>query len=686
MDILSIIGKFHPVLLHLPIGFLLIGFMMEITDRWKGTTTFQSAISFTLFWGMIGAISAAATGYFLSLNGGYEEQLLNRHQWLGFGVAGLSILLYFLQKRNTVEGSKYYFPLMVMTALILTIAGHLGGSLTHGSDFLSLTPNQESAKKEILNIEEAVVYTDIIQPILKEKCVRCHSTSKTKGELLMATIEGMQKGGETGALFVKGDAKKSLLLQRVHLPIAEKKHMPPKGKKQLLADEIKLLSWWIKEGANFQAKVKDLPKEEEINTILTKFITPKEDPMASLKVAAVATSTLESIRATGIPIYKVAAESSFVEVDLSRKKDINSNVLKRLNKVKDQLISLNLSATDIKDEDLKMINNFPHLQKLYLQQTTISDEGIQQLDNLDYLEYLNLYETKITDKSLLVLEGLKRLKKVFLWQTSTTSEGIAKLVNAKPKTMVNTGIDESVFGDARLKAPLIVSEKDLFKDSLEVELKMNFSKVNIYYTLDGSEPDSTANLYTKPIALTQTTALKAIAQKEGWQSSEVITKQFTRVKYAPVKITLSKPPHERYAGKGSKSLMDLEKGSTTFTDGQWLGYEKQHLIATMDFGKQEAISAVTVGALEAPGSYIFYPKGLTISISNDGKKYESVGTKNYPVATENKPTELANLTIDFTPQTARFVRVKVESPLVNPKWHPAPGAPCWIFIDEISVE
>lgn len=682
MDIFNLIGKFHPVILHLPIGFLLIAFMMELHDKWTQQNQFQAAIRFTLFWGMIGAIVAAGTGYALSLNGGYEADLLNNHQWLGFGVAGLSTLLYF-GNRNSQQ--IFYFPLFTITVLVLTVAGHLGGSLTHGSDFLSPAAPSKNAKKSIVDIDNAVIYADLIQPILKDKCVRCHSTSKTKGDLLMATIEGIQKGGKTGALLVKGDAKNSLMLQRIHLPLAEKEHMPPKGKQQLLTDEIELLTWWIKEGADFKAKVKDLPKDEKMEAILQKFIVPTEG-LASLQVPSVNETVLEKIRTKDIPIYRVAENSPFVEVDLSRKKGINKNKLKALNPIAQQLISLNLGATDIQDKDLSILENFPHLQKLFLQQTAVTDKGMPAIKNLEYLEYLNLYQTKVTDKSLPILNQLKRLKKLYLWQTATTKEGVAKFVNSKPKTIVNTGVATAVFGDAQLKAPAIIAEKDLFRDSLAVELKMNFNAVNIYYTLDGSEPDSTASLYTQPIILEQTTVLKAISQKEGWQASEVISKQFASVKYAPTKVTLKKQPHERYKADGSQSLIDLQKGSTTFTDGLWLGYEKNHLTATLDLGKPEIISAITVGALEAPGSYIFYPKGMKVSVSNNGKKFQEVIAKKYPIATENKPTEVANFTETFKEQTARYIRVTVESNLVNPAWHPAPGAPCWLFIDEISVE
>ncbi len=685
MDILSYLGKFHPIILHLPIGFLLLAFMMELHDRWKKKSQFQSAIGFALFWGMVGAIFAATSGYLLSWDGGYEEQLLSWHQWLGFGVAGLSIVLYFLHQQTLNSSNSLYFPVFSLTTILLTAAGHYGGSLTHGSDFLSPTSSSKKEKKEIVDIENAEIYSDLIQPILKDKCVRCHSTSKTKGDLLMATIEGLQAGGETGPLFVKGDVDKSLMLQRIHLPLEEKEHMPPKGKQQLLSDEIALLTWWIKEGADFKAKVKELQKDEKINAILKKFMVPT-DAANNIKVADVSESTLQKIRAKGIPVFRVAEDSPFVEVNVSRQKGINRSTLKALSPVSEQLISLNLSGTDIQDKDLSGLANFPHLQKLFLQQTAISDKGISALEKLDYLTYLNLYETKISDTSLPVLSQLKRLKKLYLWQTATTNEGIAKFTNQKPKTKVNVGISKDIFGDARLKAPLILAEKDLFKDSLEVELKMNFSKVNLHYTLDGTVPDSTSKLYTDPIILTKTTTLKVVAQKEGWQTSEVASKQFANVKYTPTNIKLNNPPNERYAANGAKSLIDLEKGSTTFTDGLWLGYEKQHVTAILDLGKAIELSAVTVGALEAPGSYIFYPKGMKVSVSTDGKKYREVLTKTYPTSQENKPTETANFTETFATQNARFVKVKVESNLVNPDWHPAPGAPCWLFIDEISVE
>lgn len=61
----------------------------------------------------------------------------------------------------------------------------------------------------------------------------------------------------------------------------------------------------------------------------------------------------------------------------------------------------------------------------------------------------------------------------------------------------------------------------------------------IRYTKDGSDPDHNSLLFTEPIVITTPTTLKAIASKEGWQSSEIATEIY---------IFSGKPPVE---GDGS---------------------------------------------------------------------------------------------------------------------------------------
>src|SRR6478736_6582479 len=171
VSITSFFGRFHPVLVHLPIGILLLAFvfkLLSLTPRYK---KLKSAIRPSLFLGMISAVAAATSGYYLSLEGGYDDRLLTQHKWMGFATAGLAFILFiFSRKYSFILKSDrknavtiLFFPLVIL----LTWTGHLGGSITHGEDYL-LQPQGRSdetklsKKIAIVNIDDADVFNDVI--------------------------------------------------------------------------------------------------------------------------------------------------------------------------------------------------------------------------------------------------------------------------------------------------------------------------------------------------------------------------------------------------------------------------------------------------------------------------------------------------------------------------------------------
>src|SRR4051794_30071206 len=96
---------------------------------------------------------------------------------------------------------------------------------------------------------DAEFFEKTIQPILTENCHKCHSHSaeKIKGNLVLDSLAGLLKGGDTGPAVVPGDLDKSLLISAVHYT-NEDLQMPPKGKK-LSAQQIADLEKWVKMGA-----------------------------------------------------------------------------------------------------------------------------------------------------------------------------------------------------------------------------------------------------------------------------------------------------------------------------------------------------------------------------------------------------------------------------------------------------
>ena len=90
------------------------------------------------------------------------------------------------------------------------------------------------------------------KPILVDKCGNCHNASVLKGGLSLEDSISIFKGGKNGKAIVAGSLDKSLLYQRLVLPMTDKKHMPLAEKPQLSALELALIEQWIKLGAPFE--------------------------------------------------------------------------------------------------------------------------------------------------------------------------------------------------------------------------------------------------------------------------------------------------------------------------------------------------------------------------------------------------------------------------------------------------
>ncbi len=698
MEIIQFLGRFHPLVLHLPIGILAFTFILEWIDRKNQEPKYQTAIKAGLFWGMLTAVITALFGWFLHLEGGYSEDVLEWHKKLGIILTVFSVILYLIKGRNFAK--KIYFPVFGITVLLLILAGHSGGSLTHGSTYLTdklpqpvrslfgMPPIQKKAAQleDMTDIENAIVFDDLVMPILENKCNSCHNPDKKKGKLALHSIEAIETGGESGAVFVAGDPDNSLIIQNICAPMSDDTHMPPDGKRQLTEDEIEILKWWVKEHQGYDLKVKDYEMTERIDRIFQK---EKKviNPLYALDISEPKESRVNSILNEGIRITKVAQNVPYLEVQLSNRNDITQSMLKTLKKLDDQIISLDLGNTNVDDNMLSHVSGLKHLVKLYLDKDSITDAGLKHLQGLEYLEYLNLYGTEVTDEGIQQLAGLKNLRKLYLWQTEVTEAGVKTLNEQIPALEADLGLDAAeMFSSASLRPPLIEAENEMFTDSIEVSFTLNLSDVNIYYTLDGSVPDSTSMVYNGPFYVNRTCKVQAYASKSGWGNSEIASKQFVLAKYNVAKVTLTPAPNPKYKGNGSKSLIDFKKGTTTFRDGDWLGFEKQHATAVLDLGKSVEINNVTVSALEASGSWIFFPKGMQVWTSSDGTNYEKVIDKKYPTAKGPTPLRTNNFTETMDPKKARYVKVKVLSNLVNPDWHPNPGGPCWLFIDEILIE
>jgi len=679
------IGHLHPLLVHLPIGILLLGFLLEIVYRKKHSTISKEIILTVLLIGAISAVISLATGWLLGEDGGYDETLLFRHRWLAVAFTVLTTALYFIKKSSNALALKLYFPIYLIVLIIIGITGHYGGSMTHGENYL-FTDNSIN-KVVIEDVEKARVYADIIQPIFNTKCVSCHNPSKIKGGLLMDYKENLLAGGDSGSILdsvSKNEA--SLFMQRLHLPLEDEDHMPPKGKIQPTAEELALMKWWMEHSNCFDCIAGTMDKSDRINKILED-LEEDTSPRALIakKLNKVPQDWLAKLNNSNISASKLAENSPLVLVSLYGRKDIALQDFKALKKYAKHIVELNLGNTNFNDTLSKSLTSFKNLTKLQLQNTPITDNTVENLKGLKKLESLNLYGDSISNASLNTLGELNNLKNIYLWQTNITQDALDQYANSYPNILVQGQIDSEIFRATKLEPPTIISEMDFFKDSLLIEMDYVFDDAHIYYTLDGSLPDSTSLKYSKPITLTQSTEVKAITHAQGWNLSEVSSSNFKKIAFSLNAITLDKKPNDRYKGHGANTLFDQKRGTVNFVDGNWIGYENSHFTATIKLNSEELVSSVSVGALSSPEKWIFYPTGFNIWVSKNGLQFKLVKSQKIGPEKINTETKFRFFDLEFPPTKAKFVKVQVRSQLKNPSWHPNPGGNSWLFVDEIIL-
>jgi len=234
---LAVFGRAHPVLLHLPIGLLVGTAALEFGAALLRREPPRSAVQALC---ALGALTAL-----LSVGSGGSGWTISTHKYAAFAQTALMLLAALAAWKTTRA------PLRIVLALALaamTVAGHTGGSMVHGRDFL-LAPLQPEPVAVAPAPSQASPYVTLVAPILERTCAKCHRADKDKGGLVLTTPEGLRAGGDTGPAFVAGKPDESLLLNRCRLPIDHDDHMPPKDEPQSTAAELATLRLWIAAGA-----------------------------------------------------------------------------------------------------------------------------------------------------------------------------------------------------------------------------------------------------------------------------------------------------------------------------------------------------------------------------------------------------------------------------------------------------
>jgi len=679
------VGRLHPMLLHFPIVLLILAMLMEFF-RFKSAFTNEKLYDeFTTVLLLSGAMLAAVTaimGLFLAREPGYDSNSVQWHKWFGVSIVFMSTAIYWLRNAS------WYKPPIAQSGAVamvgfLIIAGHYGANITHGDNFV-LGPVMKSSRS-LVPIDQALVYRDVVQPIFETKCISCHNPDKLKGGLMLIDEKSVIKGGKTGKLFVPGQPQVSLLLQRIHLPEEEKKHMPPSGKPQLTAGEMNVLYQWIKENADFKKKVTDLPSTDSLRMAAVIFLKPAEAVEEQYDFAAADDKEIKKLNNNYRVIYALANASPALAVNIYNKSTYNTKILDELSGIKKQVISLDLNKMPVKDGDLKTIAKFENLRTLNLNFSDITGNTLKDLASLKYLHSLSLAGAKLNTKAIDQLKTLKSLKQVVLWNTGLSTQELQAFQNSNKKIALIEGFKDDG-KPMKLIPPQVKNTMFVFSKPVQLIMTNPIKGVDIRYTTDGRDPDSIKSAVFKPgVIISDNTTIKARAYKAGWYGSELVSYTFYKNKFGADSISLIKPVNERYQADGAKTLSDGELGGMNFGNNKWLGTQTD-MEVMLYFKNPVKPHTLTLNCLKMIGSQIFLPTGVQVWGGADKQHLKPIGSLTTGPQKKGDPDTLQPLVCKLQ-ESASITCIKfVAKPIYKlPKWHPAKGKPSWVFVDEVFV-
>ena len=231
----------------------------------------------------------------------------------------------------------------------------------------------------------------------------------------------------------------------------------------------------------------------------------------------------------------------------------------------------------------------------------------------------------------------------------------------------------------------INSTRNHLKNNMLISISSEKPDKPIYYTIDNTEPTINSKKYIKPFIINKTTIIKAAVFNNNKPAGKIMKQTFSFHKAIGKTIHYNSLFSSRYPGSGDATLINGINGSKNYNDGKWQGWKKNNAEIIIDLHKKENINNLSISFLESHNVWIFLPKKISISFSNDLKTFfdekEIIikqNNKNSPPNRQLFKTE--NLNLNY-----RYIKLIIKNQKFCPDWHNGSGGDCWLFIDEVQV-
>lgn len=435
------LGRFHPVVLHLPIGLFLGLFVIEVFALRRKSAGLDCSAHILTWLMALTSVLTAYLGLLLASSGDYSGETLWRHKWLGIIFAAAALLVAFLKVLSvccTRKGTSLYRWLILGLLLLLPVVGHYGGELTHGAGYLTqyvpdwlkdiledVEASVDADKETIEGLEEGNLYTHQIQPILDQYCVSCHGMEKHKSKYRVDSYEYLMTPGKISDTPIEPySISESFLLEYMWLPESDDMAMPPEGKPRPSAEEILAITHWVAMGAKGP---------------------PVDEAALAVEQAAVAVEQTqwEALFEFGILLQPVAKGSNLLYLDFQNAaEELSDETLGLLAPYKDRIDEIKLTGRDNASKPLDLLRGGAVLRTLNLNELRNADAAIDVLKSFAQLETLHLFGSDLSGVGLDQL-SLPSLQRLYLGATNVSHEQIAAYRQNHPSVKVYGDVDLS---------------------------------------------------------------------------------------------------------------------------------------------------------------------------------------------------------------------------------------------------
>lgn len=238
----------------------------------------------------------------------------------------------------------------------------------------------------------------------------------------------------------------------------------------------------------------------------------------------------------------------------------------------------------------------------------------------------------------------------------------------------------------QLAPPRIIVDSVFFRQSARVQIEFDLEGATIRFVADGTVPGNNAPVYQKPVVVTTSTQVFAVAQHPEFLPSQLAGQSLVRISAVPDSTWLLTAPDTLYSGQRVATLFDLKKGGHDMKNGQWLGFKTDTVVVEVRFNQPKKTKAVLVSTLFDPGAWIFPPAGIEILGAAGYQPLKPLGRWS---ARPDEPWKNQPVLYDLfqrvviRPLPVDHLQIRVISHGALPEGHAGAGQPAWLFLDEI---